>query len=152
MHHTILSSITTATGLDCTKEFTHLVDAYILGQKLVDVAFQDAIMDAIVAIPWTKGSKQGTLHCFQISTIYRKTLPDSVLRQFVIDQYAECGNASRFFPPCVHDYDDEFMIDLAVEFMDRRDGETWTVPTACRYHAHETLLGMSFCPRTTLKK
>ena len=31
MEHTILSPISTGVGLESTKEFTHLVDAYILG-------------------------------------------------------------------------------------------------------------------------
>lgn len=124
-------------------EYERLVDCYALGDRFQDVAFKNAVMDAIVINSCTP------VHGYYVypsghvtSKIYKSTSSGSVLGKLVVDQHVAHGEVSWMLEPGFSTFDPQFLFDLSVAFMTGQatgskmkkgdDEET------CRYHEHST--------------
>lgn len=154
MSHTIMSSLPDATcsNVEHEAEYVHLVNAYILGEKLDDAGFQDAVMDAMVAK--TQTTVNHMFHCpgsTTINLIWEKTLPDSRLRHFVLDQYSLFGQPEWLIEDCdggEEVFDSGFLLDFAMKLMTVRDvyrliREAVDLST-CKYHRHSEVDGSCY--------
>lgn len=165
-------------GFDQEVEYVHLIKAYILGVFLDDIKFKDAILDAMLAKSKTMMNDGCAYYPFSqsVNFVYKNTSRGSLLRQMVLDMYAEEGHSIWLeYTEEHYPYDSEFMADLALGLMRKReslatddeeaeeedenmsdeeegdeneDEEEETDP--CRYHEH-VRMDMP-CYRTILKK
>lgn len=76
---------------ESAKEYEQLVKCYILGEKLLDSIFKNAVVEAVISLLISK-------HVFDpglTSLIYQSTLQTSPLRKLWQDIYIFCGSSSR---------------------------------------------------------
>lgn len=74
------------------EEWSILIEAYVLGERLGDVNFKDAIMDAVLE----KRKEEDTVPTTQISTIYEGTPTGSSLRKWIVDMIVRHGTSEWF--------------------------------------------------------
>ncbi|KAF1839674.1 hypothetical protein BDW02DRAFT_604192 [Decorospora gaudefroyi] len=92
-----------------------LLFAHVLGEKLEDIAFLQAIRKEIVDDP-----VEWFLLPFVVWNVYRDTSPKSVFRKFLVDLYAVMGEPRWLAGLRIDKYAAEFTIDLAQALMSRR--------------------------------
>lgn len=137
----ILSSIADQDDTN-QEEWLHLVQAYILGDKLQDGPFKDAVLDSIIA---KSNVAVNGFHYFPIQNIttfiYANTIPNSPLRRLLVDQHVFHGRASWMEGGSVNDVDKEFLFDLCVSLLQHRPQPPGLAPdkveVTCMYHEHD---------------
>ncbi|GAB7335170.1 hypothetical protein MBLNU13_g07000t3 [Cladosporium sp. NU13] len=118
-------------------EYSMLVNAYILGEKIMDSNFKDSVADAIV-------EKLRLTHRFDTSLtnlIFDNTLPASPLRRLWLDAYYNFGRPEWLNASLVGDaINSEFMIEFSRYQMQFRACSGAFGPDAmfasCTYHGH----------------
>ena len=147
-----------APGPEGNAEYLALARAYVLGDRVEDLAFCDACIDAMIVKQRTK-STDGT--CWSpvgpvIACIYDNTMPKSKARKLLVDIYAHNGQRDWLEKWADKDTDlpREFLFDLAVALLDVRQRiakQLFADP--CKYHEHgdkescyKKLLGSSKMP------
>jgi len=122
----------TATG------YTLLVGAYLIGDKFIDVEFQDTVIDCIIHKLKTSRSFNKGL----ATLVWESTLPDSPLRKLWLDIYAWCGAPDWLDDGPDNDYyvNVEFAIALSRLQMEmgknaKQHHAPFTVDS-CKYHEH----------------
>lgn len=119
------------------KEYAVLVQAYCLGEKLVDSHFKDAVIDAII-------EKLRTTSVFDprlTSSVYDNTPPESPLRRLWQHVYVWSGNPDWLDESTLGDFvNAEFALDLSRYHMaiNRGQGPASApfVDSTCVYHEH----------------
>lgn len=118
-------------------EYSMLVKAYILGEKIMDSNFKDSIADAIV-------EKLRLTHKFDTGLtdlVYNNTLPASLLRRLWLDAYYNFGAPEWLNASLVGDtINAEFMVEFSRYQMQYRASSGAFGPDAmfasCTYHGH----------------
>lgn len=128
------------TSFSCTDdEYEALAKAYILGEKLMDDDFKDAIADAIV-------DKLRSLRRFDTgltTLVFNNTPSGSPLRRLWMDAYYHFGSSEWLDVDCVGSpINAEFMVEFSRYQMQCRTGFGSFGPDAmflsCTYHEHGT--------------
>ena len=132
--HTARQGLTAPSESD--DEYELLAKAYILGEKIMDVAFKNSVMDAIV-----EKVGQGTFNKKLTSLVWDNTPPASPLRRLWVDVYYHVGNVDWLRPGfsggtmC-----QEFLIEFGrFQMANRelvRESARMTMPLGCEYHEH----------------
>ncbi|KAK5739077.1 hypothetical protein LTR17_005597 [Elasticomyces elasticus] len=123
---------------------------YVLGEKLIDPAFQDRVIDAIIA-----GTREGVADdkgVFQrwypvtevVDTIYKATPKDSPARRLMVDMHVLKGKATWIETEQPECNNLEFLVDLAVAMFEKRVVSEQARPehklldsgVPCAYHKH----------------
>lgn len=133
-----------------TAEYSTLVHAYILGSKLLDTAFKDALIDSIIE----KLRAQHTFDTHLTCLVYENTPPSSPLRRLWIDIYYFFGKADWLADG--NDVSEEFSMELAKVQMRLRGDFGAAVAKrrlekmfgeVCEYHEHAG----GYCHRKRLR-
>lgn len=123
---------------DDGKEYPLLTQAYILGEKLLDTHFKDAIIDCIIDKLWSTC----TFDLRLTNLIYENTPEKSPLRRLLQDVYIWSGCATwldkaALGGECVNA---EFLLDLSKRHMafwaGRRPERVPYMQGSCEYHEH----------------
>lgn len=131
------------------EEYLQLAKAYVLGDVLQDIEFNDAVTDAMIDKSRTPG-KDGS-QWFPvgpvIACIYNNTPASSEARRLLVDFYV-CSGHGGWLDESVETEDSpqEFLLDLARALLDRRprasSGNPGKIPKSgefedcCKYHRH----------------
>ncbi|KAK4543233.1 hypothetical protein LTR36_005783 [Oleoguttula mirabilis] len=129
-------SLTTIAQEDGT-EYPLLIQAYILGEKLLDTHFKDAVIDCII-------DKLRTTRTFDVrltNLIYDNTPEKSPLRRLLQDVYIWSGNAAWLDEELLGEYvNAEFVLDLGKRHMafwgGHRPEKVPYLDCSCGYHEH----------------
>lgn len=118
--HTSRQSMVTSSESD--EEYELLVKAYILGSKLIDAAFKNSVIDAVME----KVAKD-TFNKRLTSLVFENTLPASPLRRLWLDVYYHVGKAEWLEPALTDDtLSSEFMIEFSRYQMQKRASSSST--------------------------
>ncbi|QDS75942.1 hypothetical protein FKW77_003205 [Venturia effusa] len=117
-----------------------LVRAYILGDKILDRDFQDAVIDGLIDF----SRRRNVWPIRQVKVIFENTLEKSPLRTLLVHMCSFNKHADRFKDPAFMQYlTAEALFDIAADLMDNRDHrrDEFDAPfwgnNLCRYHIHE---------------
>lgn len=130
---------TTKPKLD--NEHKRLAKAYILGDKVQDLGFCDAIMDAIIHKMYSAGGGKGHAHP-NINTIvyvYKRTLPSSKLRQVYAALHAYHADETWHNKWAKRDeLPKDFLLDMAMLYVDKSANMNPLnlFESTCKYHQH----------------
>jgi len=129
--HTILGFV-----LEPDDEYELLVKAYIFGEKIVDVAFKNSVVDAI-----TEKVNQFGLNTRLTSLVFDDTAPASPLRRLWLDVYYHLGKVEWLEPSFAGDaISAEFMIEFSRYQMQKRtspsSSDMLDLSVGCTYHEH----------------
>ncbi|KAK5126057.1 hypothetical protein LTR85_011412 [Meristemomyces frigidus] len=118
-------------------EYQLLVKSYILGEKLLDTHFKDAVLDCLIE----KLRKTCTFDTRLTNTIHENTPEGSPLRRLLQDIYVWAGNSTWLDEALLGDYvNAEFLLDLSKRHMafwgGRRPEKVPYVGCTCGYHEH----------------
>lgn len=115
-------------------QFQLLIDAYLLGEYIQDLAFMNAIMDAFVDMKGrdSTGKVSGV---WRLRYIWGKTAPGSKLRQLMIDICAHHATSNFPLEDSQGPLPDDFFAKLAVALLKRRV-PTHAALVATDYHQH----------------
>ncbi|USW54882.1 hypothetical protein Slin15195_G082010 [Septoria linicola] len=110
-----------------------LVEAYALGNAIMDGDFRDAITDAFMVTCATEFEGPTRLPDRATRQLFYSKTPDgSQLRKLLVHQMTAPGHATHLEASD----DNQFLVDLARNY-DERDAESVKVAVAkCRYHEH----------------
>lgn len=133
---TLPTRIASRNAIVDNKEYLQLSKAYVLGDKLQDGHFTDAVMDAII----DKSSEM--LFCpnnDMISYVYDNTTELSQLRLFLVDSYVNEQYGNDLGEPGV--LPNAFVHSIAVELLKLRKAvpgkkQPRTLTSTCKYHQH----------------
>ncbi|PPJ55878.1 hypothetical protein CBER1_03767 [Cercospora berteroae] len=112
---------------DVSEEQIIQAELYVLGEKLMDDAFCDYILRALVEVGKMKAwvGHEGYMPCrTAIRTIYNGTKHDSPMRKFLVDMYGYHGQKESFTEANVYGYPQEFLAGLVGSLIVKRDGQT----------------------------
>ena len=139
----------TGTIFTKTKEeahsFDHLVDLYLLGEKMLDQVFQNRVMDALVSA--TRERDENGKRYFHddlcIDKLYRNTPKNALARQFMVDVWVRRGR-SKWISEDTALINKEFLVDLTTAMLDkcelrhefRLDYAVLQAGVPCKYHQH----------------
>jgi hypothetical protein len=132
-----------APGLEGNAEYLMLARAYVLGDRLQDVAFCDACMDGMVVKAKMKSAPTNQWWVPVgpvVAYIYDNTTPNSKARRFLLDFYTHHGQSHWLERWADRDVDlpAEFLFDLAVQLLKRRPAPGRALfMNPCEYHDHE---------------
>ncbi|THW47469.1 hypothetical protein D6D21_03435 [Aureobasidium pullulans] len=118
--------------------FETLVKAYILGEKLLDHKFQNAIIDSLLA----RVTSEGRLALTLPTIIYNGTKPTSPIRRLLVDLYLWYGHKDWLTKEVVGDHSHTlFTTDLSIALLERQSQsplikDRCPVFDHCRYHDH----------------
>ncbi|KAL4870101.1 hypothetical protein BDV12DRAFT_184709 [Aspergillus spectabilis] len=125
-------------GLPGNSEYLDLVKAYVLGDKLLDFAFQDAAVDAI--IEKSRSVAQDGAKWYPVGEVieyaYNNTIDSAPIRELLVDMYANRAQSSW-----LHDWADPasvpqpFLLGLASKLLDRRERSAEPLE-ANKYYSH----------------
>lgn len=133
-------------GKTADAEYLQLAEAYVLGDKLRDGNFKDAIIDAMLHKSRSKFS-DGTSVVTSffpgehvVRHIYDNTPKSSEARHLLVYFYVEHGNERWLNDAAQEEFPKEFLMDLAIALFERQNKPTPATPTAesntCKYHQH----------------
>ena len=122
---------------DRGKHYNLLTKAYILGEKLLDPHFKDAIIDCLI-------ERLRTTLTFDVrltNLIYEHTPEKSPLRRLLQDIYIWCGNATWLDEQVLGEFvNADFAVDLSKRQMSFWGGQRpdWVpfMESTCSYHEH----------------
>jgi hypothetical protein len=135
--HTSRQGMSTSAA-ESDEEYELLVEAYILGEKILDVAFKNSVMDAIVE---KVGQVEGTFNKKLTSLVWDNTPSASPLRRLWVDVYYHVGNVDWLRPGSSGDTMSRwFLVEFGRFQMANRELERCsarlTMPLGCEYHEH----------------
>lgn len=118
------------------EEYEILVKAYIFGEKIIDVAFKNSVVDAIVEKLDDFGFNKRLT-----SLVFDNTTPASPLRRLWLDVYYHIGKVEWLEPAWAGDtISSEFMIEFSRYQMQKRALSSSTdkldLSLSCTYHEH----------------
>ncbi|RAK77502.1 BTB/POZ domain-containing protein [Aspergillus fijiensis CBS 313.89] len=119
-------------------EYLDLVKAYVLGDKILDTLFQDAIVDAIVESRRSTGQDETSSYPFgeALEYAYNRLAETAPILELFVDMYVSDAHSSW-----LHKIADSttvpqpFLLRLASKLLDRCDA-SWDPLKACNYHTH----------------
>ncbi|RAL12597.1 BTB/POZ domain-containing protein [Aspergillus homomorphus CBS 101889] len=120
-------------------EFLQLVKAYVLGNKLLDTGFQNALIDAIIERRRAKNA-DGRCSAPTMATInhaYLNTTPSAPIRQLLVDISANRTTSPKWLKHPETDLPQAFLLDLVAKLLDRRAVKQLPLQ-ASDYHVNET--------------
>jgi hypothetical protein len=117
-------------------EYELLVKAYIFGEKIIDVAFKNSVVDAI-----TEKVNQFGFNTRLTSLVFDNTTPASPLRRLWLDVYYHLGKVEWLEPiMAVDTVSSEFMIEFSRYQMQKRTSPSFSdkldLSLGCTYHEH----------------
>lgn len=114
-----------------------LTKAYVFGEKVIDNAFKDAIIDSIVVSARVTRTFPGHL---AVARIYDGTPPGSPARKLMVDMHVWDGHAGWIDLENLEIFNKEFLADLSVALLTQRSKPTsktpYDVKNSCAYHSH----------------
>ena len=125
-------------------EYQMLVDAYILGDKILDSGFRNATMDAIVeksTLP-TQDGRRFYPRFSTIRHIYKHTLASAPIRSLLVDMFVRHGR-SAWLPKPSQTFDDDsslpvgFLMEVTSKLFDERGASYWSLSPpidSSKYH------------------
>ena len=119
-------------------DFSSIGQAYILGEKLQDKKFKNAVVNLLLQTIITQGKMDLTLP----TLIYKETSAIAPLRKLLVDLYVWYGHKNWLKPHGSREtISATFLADLSTAFFDRHghDGSSKTKMSAldvCNYHEH----------------
>lgn len=142
------------TGTSLTLILNELTLAYVLGDRLQDDDFCDAIIDTFVKETEVliEGSPRFPASN-TIALIYKKTMPESKLRRLIIDQHVGYGHAAWLQIPPSDGYNADFLLDLSLALIGQEGRPKPPVAGGigtCQYHFHNA--GGSACYKSRVHK
>ncbi|KAK3076874.1 hypothetical protein LTS18_011764 [Coniosporium uncinatum] len=134
-------------GLEGNKEYVQLAKAYVLGEKLQDRDFQDAVIDAVVdkSNHLTEGNKTWSPVGDAVKIIYDGTPDTSPAQKLLVDIHCHYGHTLWLTDHCPPNKDipHDFLLDLARKMFDERPKPNCMAEekpkgkaASCRYHNH----------------
>jgi hypothetical protein len=132
-----------APGLEGNAEYLAVARAYVLGDRLRDVAFCDACVDAMIVKAQTKATDGLVWHPVGpvIAYIYNNTMPNSKARKLLVDIYTVSGHSEWLVKWADKDTDlpSDFLFDLTVALMDAKRAShiKRLFEQPCEYHEHK---------------
>ena len=134
----LIHTLRQSTGLSSESdgEYELLVKAYILGEKILDVAFKNSVIDAIVEKVNEFGFDKRLT-----SLVFDNTTPASPLRRLWLDVYYHKGKVEWLDPALTGDtISHEFMVELSRYQMQQRtvfaSSDKLDFSLGCTYHEH----------------
>lgn len=123
--------------------FATLINAYALGDKLLDSDFKDAVTDAMV-LCFTIMTTNETIvpHPGDRTKLYDKTAPSSKARRLLVHRMARIVNPELYGEVDCH----TFLLDVAQEAIRRDSKSTEEAAALCEFHEHAP--GAENCYRT----
>jgi len=125
-------------------EYIRLSQAYCLGEKLMDTAFKDAIIDAIILKAVTPASDGHTWSPVgeAVRFIYDGTPENSPARKLFVTMYVWCGSEDWItFWAKREDLPKDFLIDLTTALLSHRTRPKgigpWIGSNTCQWHSHD---------------
>ncbi|EED24537.1 conserved hypothetical protein [Talaromyces stipitatus ATCC 10500] len=122
---------------DVNVEYVNLIDAYTLGDKLLDTRFQDTAIDAIIERSISKGSDGKMWYPGQgvIEHAYNNTNESALVRTLLVDMYVSAGHGAWLRDCGTTDFPQSFLFELAAKSMDQRGGSRLRIDPS-KYHIH----------------
>lgn len=123
--------------METNKEWYLLADSYILGEKLQDADFKDAVLDAMIE----KMEVEKTFQTRLTLRLYKGTPKGSLIRQFMVDMHVWKAEDSWFAEHYRPHYDCESLFDIAAAFVKQGIKKTSAekppfMKDRCLYHEH----------------
>lgn len=129
-----------APGHEGNAEYLALARAYVLGDRLQDVAFCDACIDTMIIKSQTPAADGHSWNPVGpvIACIYENTTTRSKVRMFLVDLYVRNGVGNWLTKWADKDTDlpKDFLFDLAVALLNTRPRPEKQVSQPCEYHEH----------------
>ncbi|KAG9562319.1 hypothetical protein KCU71_g7677, partial [Aureobasidium melanogenum] len=119
-------------------DFSSIGQAYILGEKLQDQKFKNAIVNLLLQTIPTHGKMDLTLP----TLVFNQTSTSAPLRKLLVNLYVWYGHKDWLKPDgCKETISVTFLSDLSTAFFDRHDhygvpGTNILTLNACNYHEH----------------
>ncbi|KAF1349741.1 hypothetical protein BDV97DRAFT_389858 [Delphinella strobiligena] len=136
----LICSATEHSGKGNDTEFEDLTLAYILGEKLLDKSFKNAVIDAFIE----KLISERVLDLELPKLIYDNTRPTSPFRRLLVDIYAHHADSSWMMRSSAKDHlHPSFLYDLSLAQLSNLTLKTETpayIQSKCIYHEHEGML------------
>lgn len=127
------------------KSWQDLTNAYVLGDKLLDTPFKEAVMDAMVVFGSVRYSSTRVLPSINtISSLYDKTPTGSAARHFVTDLFTHA--ISKDLVTEEWSRSPAFVFDLYKAAIDKASKAPHLAAIDCAYHEHKE--GKENCYRT----
>ena len=114
------------------KVYHNLVDAYVLGDKLLDDKFQNSAIDAIVEVCSTPDAHDGKKYYPGVDVIrhaYNITTKSSIIRKLFVDMFVNAAAAKWLS----RDLPEEFLYSVVEGLMNKRTASDAPIK-ASRYH------------------
>lgn len=145
LYFRILPIKSNAPGNIGNMEYLQLAKAYVLGDLLQDVDFNDAVIDTMIeksCTPTTDG-KRWYPAVSVVACIYNNTPASSEARRLLIDMFVNFGHGG-WLPKAeemekTENVPKEFLLDLAAALLDRRLCNHYKLKDKdddCKYHRH----------------
>lgn len=122
-------------GQRLNEEYRELIRAYILGDKLLDIKFQNSVIDAIVETSSTIHPQDGRAYYPNIPEIniaYENTTESSKIRSLLVDMWVSKAVVNWFESP---NLPKEFLISVIKGFI-KNDPARMSSPKASKYYVH----------------
>ncbi|KAK5159717.1 hypothetical protein BJ546DRAFT_950332 [Cryomyces antarcticus] len=109
--------------------YSLLASAYVLGEKLQDIAFKNDVVDAIMAESFNLNPNGQRLFpgCHHIKIIYDGTPKSSLARRLLVDMYVRHGTGTWISDSCTT-LPRDFLVDLAIAQYQHRTNSKGVVP------------------------
>ncbi|KAH7138040.1 hypothetical protein B0J11DRAFT_3323 [Dendryphion nanum] len=117
-----------------SSQMGRLIDAYLLGEKLMDNAFKNSIIAAIIAsFCHSPRSERRFPSSLDIDILYERTTPSSRLRNLIVDLWVYVAHASPGWMRDVDNVPREFLVDVTKAMIKNRpipsDQRPWELAT-----------------------
>lgn len=125
------------------REFERLISCYVLGDRLDDGNFRDAVVDKIIENTSKNVSGAVYFPSTELTTlVYALTPPKSPLRRLVVDQHVFHGDSIWIEEAKCEVYDKDFLYDLAIALLEQRGAPPKKkapdiASSLCHYHHHD---------------
>jgi hypothetical protein len=128
--------------------YTYAFKVYVLGDKLLDTSFKDAVADAVVTM-FTTVRKDGHVRppfAVEVCYLYENTVVGSPLRRAVVHRWARISNWKEVV---TDEFPSPFLLDLckeiAAKVTEKPEEATLVAATRCAFHEHTA--GVENCYR-----
>lgn len=130
-------------------EWGKLIQAYVLGEKIMDGPFKDALVDAMAkrASVVPPGDKRWFPHVDWLKLLYAGTPSGSQARELIVEAYVNFSYTKGLDD----EYPKDFLLDIANSFLRKGDkgadrAKFIADTETCKYHQHEP--GVEHCYRS----